>query len=352
MDTGEVASIFQGKKILVTGHTGFKGTWLTLLLEKYGLEVTGISLEPEPGCLYEALNRKGAISEYFIDIRNRTSLEAVVKSIKPQIVFHLAAQPLVLKSYQDPLGTFETNVIGTANLLNSLINLATTEVIAVATTDKVYENHNLGIRFKETDSMYGNDPYSASKVGTESTVSAWRKLSQLQEGPRIVSLRAGNVVGGGDAAENRLLPDLAKGFIEDRDVEIRNPDSTRPWQHALDPLHGYILAVIGALGGKKQTAYNFGPLENSMKVRDVVEIAARAWPSRKPVRYLENNSDSEAVTLDLDSRLATEELGWRPSWTQEESIVSTINWWKSTSQKELTPIEACRVDLKKITDGM
>lgn len=345
----EPFSVLKDKKILVTGHTGFKGTWLTLLLEEHGLDVHGISLEPENGSLFDSLNRKGSIREYFIDIRGKSELESAVKSIKPQVVFHLAAQPLVLKSYQDPVGTFETNVMGTANLLNILTNLDSTEIITAVTTDKVYENKNEGKRFKEDDPMRGSDPYSASKVGTESTISAWRKISQMKGGPRIIAVRAGNVIGGGDTAANRLLPDLVKGFIDERDVEIRNPNSTRPWQHVLDPLHGYMLAVTGAFGGATQEAFNFGPTEKSMMVRDVVQIAAHSWPAQSNVKFMNTESDAEALTLELDSNLAHKELNWKPKWTQEEAIISTINWWKNTSQANLSPLEACKIDLEKLS---
>ena len=349
MNKGELLSVLKNKKILVTGHTGFKGTWLTLLLEEHGLDVYGISLEPENGSLFDSLNRRGSIREYFIDIRGKNDLEKAVKSIKPQVIFHLAAQPLVLNSYQDPVGTFETNVMGTANLLDILINLDSTEIIAAVTTDKVYENKNEGIRFKEDDPMRGSDPYSASKVGTESTISAWRKISQLKDGPRIIAVRAGNVIGGGDTAANRLLPDLVKGFINEKDVEIRNPNSTRPWQHVLDPLHGYTLAVVRAFSGATQEAFNFGPSENSMTVRDVVQIAAQSWPASSNIKFMDVESDAEALTLELDSTLALKELNWKPKWTQEEAIVSTINWWKNTSQACLSPLEACKIDLEKLS---
>jgi CDP-glucose 4,6-dehydratase len=344
----EPFSVLKDKKILVTGHTGFKGTWLTLLLEEHGLDVHGISLEPENGSLFDSLNRRGSICEYFIDIRGRSELENAVKSIKPQVIFHLAAQPLVLESYQDPVGTFETNVIGTANLLDVLTNLNSTEIIAAVTTDKVYENKNEGIRFKEDDPLRGSDPYSASKVGTESTISAWRKISRLKDGPGIIAVRAGNVIGGGDTAANRLLPDLVKGFIAKKDVEIRNPNSTRPWQHVLDPLNGYTLAVEYALSGTTQEAFNFGPSENSMTVRDVVQIAAQSWPARSNIKFMDVESDTEALTLELDSTLALKELNWKPKWTQEEAIVSTIDWWKNTSQAYLSPLEACKIDLEKL----
>jgi len=345
----EPFSVLKDKKILVTGHTGFKGTWLTLLLEEYGSEVCGISLEPENGSLFDSLNRKGSICEYFVDIRSRNELETVIKKIKPQIIFHLAAQPLVLKSYQNPVGTFETNVLGSANLLDILVNLDSTEIIAAATTDKVYENKNSGVRFKEDDPMRGSDPYSASKVGTESTISAWRKISQLKDGPRIISVRAGNVIGGGDTATNRLLPDLVKGFIKEKDVEIRNPDSTRPWQHVLDPLHGYALAVMGSLSSTTQEAFNFGPIEKSMTVRDVVQVAEESWPARSIIKFSNVESNAEALTLELDSTLAQRELNWKPKWTQKEAIVSTINWWKNTSQDHLSPLEACKIDLEKLS---
>lgn len=348
MNKQSMQSILKGKKVLVTGHTGFKGTWLTLLLEEMGIEVSGISLESERGSLFESLERKGVIHEHFIDIRDKNKLEIAIKEIEPQVVFHLAAQPLVLDSYKDPIGTFETNVIGSANLFDILVKLENTEVIAAITTDKVYENKNLGVRFKENDSMRGSDPYSASKVGTESAVSAWRKISQLKGGPKIISLRAGNVIGGGDAAANRLLPDLVKGFIEGKNIEIRNPESTRPWQHVLDPLHGYILAVGQGLRGKNHDAFNFGPAEPSMRVRDVVDVAVQAWASSSKVDFLTTESNAEALTLELNSEYAIQELSWSSTWSQKEAIVSTVNWWKETSQTEMTPFEACKVDLKKL----
>ena len=340
--------ILKDKRVLVTGHTGFKGTWLTLLLEEFGVDVSGISLEPERGSLFESLTRRGGIHEYFVDVREKNNLEIAVKEIKPQVVFHLAAQPLVLDSYQDPIGTFETNVMGSANLFDILVKLESTEVIAAVTTDKVYENKNLSVRFKENDSLRGSDPYSASKVGTESAINAWRKISQMKGGPKIISLRAGNVIGGGDTAANRLLPDLVRGFIEGKNIEIRNPDSTRPWQHVLDPLYGYILAVEHGLRGENHDAFNFGPPEPSMRVRDVVDVAMQAWSSSSKVDFLTAESNSEAITLELNSEYATQELNWSPTWSQKEAIVSTVNWWKETTQTEMTPLEACKVDLERL----
>jgi CDP-glucose 4,6-dehydratase len=206
--------IGKSKKILITGHTGFKGAWLTLLLERLGYEVCGISLKAEKDSLYQILKREGAIQERFVDIRNREKLNSAIAEMCPSIIFHLAAQPLVLKSYREPVETFEINVTGTANLLDASFKSNSVEAVSVITTDKVYANDNTGRKFQENDPLGGKDPYSASKVATESVVAAWQQIKKTSTGPGLITLRAGNVIGGGDSAENRLLPDLVKGFLK------------------------------------------------------------------------------------------------------------------------------------------
>ena len=226
--------------VLVTGHTGFKGTWLTLLLEKLGVEVIGYSLEPEKDSLYARIGREGMISEKFADVRNFTAVQKFVDITKPVAVIHLAAQPLVLESFRSPRETFDTNVMGTVNLLESAFKSESVLAFLAITTDKVYKNENKGLAFKESDALAGKDPYSASKVGSEAAVDAWQQISKSLGGPRVTAIRAGNVIGGGDWAKNRLVPDLIRGFKSGSKTIIRNPRSLRPWQHVLEPLSGYL----------------------------------------------------------------------------------------------------------------
>ena len=245
--------------ILITGHTGFKGTWLSLLLERMEIEYVGFSLPPTEDSLFSKLDRNNQAPSVFGDIRDISFVRAVFNKYKPSAVIHLAAQPLVLESYNTPVETFETNVMGTVNVLDIGIRLQSTKGIVAVTTDKVYRNDNTGRRFIETDPLVGKDPYSASKVGAEAAIAAWQQISRSSSDLSISSVRAGNVIGGGDSAKNRLLPDLVRGFINKQDVEIRNPNSTRPWQHVLDPLIGYLEVLEAGIISKSHLNYNFGP---------------------------------------------------------------------------------------------
>ena len=275
--------------VLITGHTGFKGSWMTLLLEKLGIEWVGISLQPKPDSLYNSIAQKNR-QEYFVDIRNYENLEKIISIIKPKYVIHLAAQPLVLNSYIEPRETFETNVLGTVNLLDTLVMNSSTSKIVIATTDKVYKQKKFKKSFKESDSLGGKDPYSWSKVGTEAVVGAWQQITNTQGGPKIISVRAGNVIGGGDSSQNRLLPDLIKGFITNSSVEIRNPNSTRPWQHVLDPLSGYLLALAK---DTKENTFNFSPNSESLSVKEVTKIAQQSWGGQSKVNFSEAKDSLE-----------------------------------------------------------
>lgn len=339
------AALAGTKKVLVTGHTGFKGTWMTLLLEKLGIEVCGISLPPEPESLYERLGRQGVIEERFLDIRDFRALEKALIEFEPEVIFHMAAQPLVLESYKKPRETFETNVMGTVNVLDIAFSIKSVKLIEVITTDKVYKNENLGNRFTEDDSLAGKDPYSASKVGTEAVVSAWQQMSKINSGPLVTSVRAGNVIGGGDFAEYRLLPDLVKGFKKGEMVAIRNPESTRPWQHVLDPLIGYLLAAAFSLRNNVTQTFNFAPKGASLSVAKVCEIATSTWGPSAKVNYVPLNAVAESINLELDASLAEKELNWSPKWTQEEAVGATVSWWKSLNQDGKTANELCDNDL-------
>lgn len=340
------------RPVMITGHTGFKGTWLTLLLESQGIEVTGISLEPEKDSLYSRLDRTGRIDERFLDIRDFESVNAAVGSIKPSVVFHMAAQPLVLQSYVDPRGTFETNVMGTANVLESISNLSSQSYVVAVTTDKVYENLETGTKFKENDKLKGKDPYSASKVGTESAVAAWKNIWKLNDAHKLCSARAGNVIGGGDFAKDRLIPDIIRGIQARTAIEIRNPESSRPWQHVLDPLSGYVYAAGALLSGVDLEGVNFGPTEKSLSVQSVITIAQQDFPGE--VEFVISNSQKnqplESGLLDLDASLARTKLGWKPKWSQEEAIHLTFSWWKSIQRGTSSAAEACSRDIAELLE--
>ena len=336
--------------VLVTGHTGFKGTWLTLLLEKLGIEVVGFSLSPEKDSLFDRAGRTGAIKEVFADIRDYELLNTYITSIKPSAIIHMAAQPLVLESYRLPKETFDVNVMGTVNVLDSAFKTDSVQAIVVVTTDKVYRNDNSGRAFIESDPLEGKDPYSASKVGTEAAVAAWQQIQRVSAGPKVVAVRAGNVIGGGDWGDNRLLPDLIRSFSSGQKMAVRNPSSTRPWQHVLDPLSGYISALEAILSNKKISSINFGPDTQSIAVSEVVRVAVETWGLKTNIE-LDNSmpkNTTEAVSLDLNPNYAKQTLEWEPCWSQEDAVISTVQWWDKVLNQGVTPEDACLDDLNQI----
>jgi CDP-glucose 4,6-dehydratase len=336
--------------VVVTGHTGFKGAWLTELLRSLSLEVAGYSLEPLPNALYSKLNHQGKFQEEFADVRDIEKLTKFVSETKPKVIFHLAAQPLVLESYLQPIDTFGTNVMGTANLLHAAFACDSVEVVVVVTTDKVYENKDKIVRFTEQAPLGGKDPYSASKVGAEQAVVAWRQIQSISGGPRVVAVRAGNVIGGGDISADRLLPDLIRAFQSGVSTEIRNPLSTRPWQHVVDPLAGYILTAEHLLGGNDVHALNFSGVQSSETVFNVVEAAISAWGGNaRDFVAIKANSESRAESrnLDLDSGMARDLLGWKPHYTQIQAVEKTIDWHRVVENRTLKPSEACERDLRE-----
>jgi CDP-glucose 4,6-dehydratase len=331
--------------VLLIGHTGFKGTWLTLLLEKLGVNLTGISLPADKASIYSNLNRYGKIHEYFQDIRDANQTEKLIRKIKPKYIIHLAAQPLVLNSYKVPRETFETNVMGTVNILDAALKIDECEHIVISTTDKVYKNDDSGQRFTEDSAFGGKDPYSWSKVGTEAAIGAWQQIVSVNGGPKITSVRAGNVIGGGDQAENRLLPDLVKSFSSNSNILLRNPQSTRPWQHALDPLWGYVLALTSE---STEPAFNFSPDGKSLTVLEVANIAASTWGSNMNIETESQQSKIESNILELNSSLASTTLNWKNKWSQENAVISTVSWWKSIQENKLSPVEACDANLEEL----
>lgn len=333
--------------ILVTGHTGFKGAWLTMLLEYCRAEVVGLSLPADPKSLFTRANRLGKIQEEFFDIRDERKVNNFIERIKPRVIVHLAAQSLVLESYKNPKLTFDVNVGGLVNVLNVFGKIDSAEVMLISTTDKVYENTGSGKSFTENDPLRGKDPYSASKVAAENAIFAWRELLKSNSNKKILTARAGNVIGGGDFSENRLLPDLVRAFSTNSSVEIRNPMSTRPWQHVLDPIVGYLIMVNNALSGDKLEILNFGPSEKSLSVKEVVEIAAKNWQSKAEIIYGKEISELEASTLELNSSRSKEKLGWQPVWTQRQAVIESISWWRDVLIHGNDAQERCKLDIEK-----
>jgi CDP-glucose 4,6-dehydratase len=333
--------------LLLTGHTGFKGAWMTFLLEHINVSVVGYSLPAEKDSLYERAERTGTIPEVFADIRDYEALESFIELHKPSTIIHMAAQPLVLKSYESPRETFNVNVMGTVNVLDIAFKKDFVKAIIVVTTDKVYRNDNSGRAFIESDPLGGKDPYSASKTGTESVVAAWQQIAKVSGGPRVVSVRAGNVIGGGDFAENRIIPDLIKSAISGQPIEIRNPSSTRPWQHVLDPLLGYLSALEFSLSNPNPSHFNFGPIEKSVQVSQIVQTARNFFPNIETRFSHQNDVAYESRSLELDSSLSSLHLNWFPVFDQQKSIDMTFEWWKKAIETKTSASDLCRDDIYK-----
>lgn len=335
--------------VLVTGHTGFKGTWLTFLLEHLNVPVVGFSLPPEKDSLFDRADRLGAIPEILADIRDYEALERFIDLHKPSTIIHMAAQPLVLKSYESPRETFDVNVMGTVNLLDISFKKDFIQAVIVVTTDKVYRNDNSGIPFTESDPLEGKDPYSASKVGTEAVISAWQQISRTSGGPAVSSVRAGNVIGGGDFAYNRIIPDLVRGIIKKVTAEIRNPSSTRPWQHVLDPITGYLQVLEALLNQLFFKSVNFGPDGESINVNTLIEIFESQFGASIKIKTQSppqtNGIEFEAQQLSLDSSIAKSKLGWYPIYSQEDAIRMTAKWWHDYLSNLKVPSELIRDEI-------
>jgi CDP-glucose 4,6-dehydratase len=332
--------------VLITGHTGFKGTWMTLLLERIGFEVIGYSLKPEEDSLFNFTQRAGKINEVYDDIRDIEKLENFILKNKPSLIYNFAAQPLVIDSYSSAHETFEINSMGTVNILNISQKYDSTKFVGAVTTDKVYENKGTIIKFKETDPLAGSDPYSESKVAAEAAIRAWQKISMLENGPQIVSLRAGNVIGGGDLSKNRLAADIVRADQSGTDLIVRNRLNSRPWQHVLDVVYGYLLAAEYSLMDSAIKAVNFAPREKSLTVEEFVNIAKNKMPNLN-VHYLDNHERKflEATNLQLDSSYAVKNLEWEPLYSQSESILATFEWWNNYTKYKSSAIESCNHDL-------
>jgi CDP-glucose 4,6-dehydratase len=326
---------YRNKRVLVTGHTGFKGGWLSLWLKKLGANVSGLSLPPptHPN-LHEVIQAGTFGSEIEADIRSLDALKTAVGKIRPEIVFHLAAQPLVRRSYEEPLATFETNAVGTANLLEAIRAAELGCPVVVITSDKCYENREWEFAYRENDPMGGHDVYSMSKGATELVVQAWRK-SFFTPNPKlgaVVTVRAGNVIGGGDYAQDRIVPDAVRALSENKPILVRNPGAVRPWQHVLECLSGYVWLGARLNGEGKASrlvsAFNFGPEPSARQpVRRLVEEILKVWPG-KWVDGSDPRSPHEATLLSLSIEKAGALLGWHPVWNFAEAVQHTMAWYR------------------------
>jgi len=344
------SNVYRGRRALVTGHTGFKGAWLALWLQELGAEVSGIALNPETKPSHWNLLALD-IDDRRLDIRDADALAVAIKSVRPEIVFHLAAQPLVRRSYREPLETWSTNVMGTANVLEACRQCDSVRAIVAVTTDKCYENQEWSWGYRECDRLGGHDPYSASKAGAELVAASYRKsFFATGGGPLLATARAGNVIGGGDWSADRLIPDLVRAVGDGVSLEIRSPGATRPWQHVLESLSGYLQLGQRLLQGEAAfaKAWNFGPApDGNRSVAEVLGILSRYWPQSR-WHLTGQPQPHEATLLYLDSAMANTELKWSPVWSLEESLAATAGWYGEwlehrtlATRRQLVKFTAC-----------
>jgi CDP-glucose 4,6-dehydratase len=351
------AQFWSGRRVLVTGHTGFKGGWLSLWLHSLGADVHGLALDPptDPSLFEAASIAELLASDARVDIRDREAVRDAVRGVAPEIVLHLAAQPLVRASYEFPLETYATNVMGTAHVLDALRGLDSVRVAVSVTTDKVYENVERLGGYRENEPLGGYDPYSSSKAAAELVTAAYRRSFLAEQGVAVATARAGNVIGGGDWATDRLVPDALAAFARSRPVEIRNPSAVRPWQHVLEPLSGYLLLAerLAETGGDDVAeAWNFGPdADDAMPVRDIVDRMAALWGGGASWISDDGDNPHEAGLLGLDAGKAATRLGWRPRWSLDDALAATVDWQRAylagaspreTSLAQIAAYEAAR----------
>lgn len=345
---------WQDRRVFITGHTGFKGSWLLLWLLQLGARVNGYSLPvgPEPN-LFRSLwpATLGEFIHIEADLADQSALKCAIESAQPEVVLHLAAQPLVRESYRDPLGTWQTNVQGSLNLLEALKPLKHPCAVVMVTTDKVYANREWEHGYRETDRLGGHDPYSASKAAAELAIQSWRS-SFCGSAPhqkaylRIATARAGNVIGGGDWAADRIVPDAMRSLAAQQTVRVRNPNATRPWQHVLEPLGGYLLLAQELLSAPSPPceAFNFGPpLSSNRPVRELVDAMLHHWPGAWEVDQ-RSEELHEAGLLHLQIDKAHHQLGWRPRWDFETTVERTVGWYREVSEGD-DPVARSLTDL-------
>ena len=324
-------SFWKNKKVFLTGHTGFKGSWTSLWLQSMGAVVKGYSLEPNtnPSLFIEA-NIADIIDSEIGDIRDLEQISKSMKDFNPDVLIHMAAQPLVRLSYQEPVDTYTTNVIGTVNVLEAARNCSNLKAIVSVTTDKCYENNEWEWGYRENEPMGGHDPYSSSKGCAELVTSAYRRsFFNTEDTASLASARAGNVIGGGDWADDRLIPDILRAFEKEESVIIRNPMSTRPWQHVLEPISGYLVLAQELYNNGEQFAegWNFGPKDEDCRPVDwILDKMVAKWGKGASWELYKNNNPHEAGYLKLDCSKAANQLKWKPQWSLEETLQLIIEW--------------------------
>lgn len=332
--------IYKNKKVFITGHTGFKGSWLALWLHSLGAEVTGYSLPADELSHFNLLQLP--IKNYFEDINDEKKLAAAIKESKPDIIFHLAAQALVRDSYDDPITTYNTNVLGTLKVYYAALQAGVQGLVSI-TTDKVYENHEWLWGYREVDQLGGHDLYSSSKACVELMTDSFRKSFLSSHQMYLATARAGNVIGGGDWARDRLIPDLVRNASQSKTTPIRNPKSVRPWQHVLEPLNGYMMLGEKLLLKDKNfcTSFNFGPETHDVaSVDEMVILAKKSWDKVEAQFSADSQNKHEAGLLKLDITKAREVLGWKPVWDSKKATAMTVNWYKEYYQnKSLSSFE-------------
>jgi len=330
------AAFWKGRRVFVTGHTGFKGSWLALWLSRLGAKVTGYALAPETPSLFDQAHVGTRIDSKIADVRDRARLSDVMREAEPEIVLHLAAQPLVRPSYETPLDTFEVNVMGTANVLEAARHVPSVGTAVIVTTDKCYENREWLWGYRETDALGGHDPYSSSKACAELVTSAYRR-SFFHDGHRgIATVRAGNVIGGGDWAVDRIVPDLVRAAMKASPLHVRNPASTRPWQHVLDVLAGYLMLAERLYRDPvaHSEAWNFGPDPSNVRsVSELATLACTRWGDGASWEHVSKEQVHEARSLTLDSTRARLRLGWTPRLAFEASVTWSMEWYRECHNK-------------------
>ncbi len=342
------SNFYCGRRVLITGHTGFKGSWLTIWLHELGAEITGISLAPntQPN-LFSRANVESLCEHHICDIREPQRFNKILKSAKPEIVFHLAAQPLVRASYRDPVGTFATNIMGSVNLLEALRGIESVRAVIMVTTDKVYHNQGCFTPYQEQDRLGGHDPYSASKAACELVIASYRKSFLVEQGIAVASARAGNVVGGGDWSEDRLIPDAIRAWQNQETLELRRPEAVRPWQHVLEPLFGYMqLAKKLYSRPELADAYNLGPNANeAATVREVINIARKVYGAGEVYYHHEEKGLHEAGVLMLDTSKVTNLLQNQPVWSLKQTIQRTFDWYIAANEGS-NALDLCSADIE------
>lgn len=326
------SDFWKSRKVFLTGHTGFKGSWLSLMLNRLGADVYGYSLTPSTNPnLFEAAEIANRVQQSHIgNILDKKYFEDSLAQSQAEVVFHLAAQSLVRESYSNPIETYQANVMGTLQVLESIRNSPSVKVAVIVTTDKCYENDESGRYFSENDPLGGHDPYSSSKACAEILTQSFRKSFLSEQTVRVYTVRAGNVVGGGDWAKDRIITDICLALSRNKSLELRNPDAVRPWQHVLEPLGGYLkIAEKGFLGNLPSGAFNIGPDKESIQtVSWVVNEFAKCWGNELTIVSPEKPQPHEAKLLMLDNSKIKTEVGWKPTYSIEKTISLTANWYK------------------------